>query len=157
MECNLLIAAYENKRFSFLTAYLLHRPPWIDPARAFAYYRRVSPIFHRDVDVDDYGHEDWFETIYPVKADFIWKVLIHTNKLVAEGREQELLFPSVRRHFAGTDGLETVRLVHALRYCQLSGHLQVRAAQLLTEDKETLNWTSELGSPFEPEEVALLD
>jgi hypothetical protein len=86
LERELLIAAFETRRFLYLMAFLQH-PEHVNKALAFAWNERICPIYHRTVEREVHG-VDCFSEIYEVKEDDIDELTkyIDGRRLAAKGR-----------------------------------------------------------------------
>lgn len=114
----LLIALYELKRQTFLIGYI-QNPDRFDSALAYAYYKRVAPIFHENIARETYD-SDPFKEVYAVKASFVEEVIKYVDEKARAKDLKAIEFNKLEDHFGGykTNRME---LVHLLEYTRITG------------------------------------
>ncbi len=113
-----LVALYELKRQSFLIGYI-QNPDNFSDALAFAYYRRVAPIFHEDIPRETYDR-DPFETVHSVKASFVEEVTKYIDERWRTNDLKAIEFYNLEDKFGGYKA-NRVELIYALEYARIDG------------------------------------
>ncbi|MFM0035175.1 hypothetical protein [Paraburkholderia strydomiana] len=113
-----LIALYELKRQSFLIGYI-QNPENFDDALAFAYFKRLAPIFHEDSMREKYDG-DPFAEVYAVKADFMDEVLKYVDHRDLAGDHSAIEFYNLEDKFGGYKA-NRIELIHTLEYARIDG------------------------------------
>ncbi len=114
---NLLVAVYETKRQNFLTAFV-QNPDKFDPALAYAYEKRLAPVFHEDVVRETYG-TDPFADVYAVKADFANEVLKYIDQCSLAKDFKSIEFSNLEDKFGGYKA-NRMELIHIVEYARIS-------------------------------------
>lgn len=115
---NELIALYEIKRQAFLIGYI-ENPERYSDALAYAYYHRVSPIFHEQSARETYG-TDPFEEVYAVKTEFMEEVLDFVDKCDLDKNYSAIEFRSLEDRFGGYKA-NRIELIFTLEYARIDG------------------------------------
>lgn len=117
MTDNVLVAIYETKRQNLLTAFI-QNPDRFDPALAYAYEKRLAPIFHEDIARETYG-SDPFADIYAVKADFMDEVLTYIDDRALAKDFDAIQFYNLEAKFGGHHS-NRVELLHTIEYARIA-------------------------------------
>lgn len=113
-----LVALYELKRQSFLIGYI-QNPDHFSDALAFAYYHRLSPIFHEDIVRETYD-SDPFEDAYAVKASFIDSVTQYVDECWRTNNLKAIEFYTLEEKFGGYKA-KRIELLYTLEYARIDG------------------------------------
>lgn len=143
-----LIALFELKRQSFLIGYI-QNPARYSDALAFAYYRRIAPIFHEDAARETYGG-DPFDEVYAVKREFVSEVTKYVDELWCAGNLEGLGFYKLEDKFGGYKA-NRVELIYALEYTRIDGRFDEEVWKAIESDAPIE--ASSLDAKFSPEEV----
>ncbi|MDT4832960.1 hypothetical protein FQZ97_665380 [compost metagenome] len=148
MADQLLTALYETKRQNFLIGFI-QNPERFDSALAFAYYRRLAPVFHEDV-IREIYESDPFADVYWVKAEFINEVLDHLDELDREGKYDELKFSNLEDKFGGYKA-NRMELRYIIEYARINNRFSDEMYDAISEmaPVEAKNYAK----TFTPEDV----
>ena len=120
VERDLLIAAFETRRFLYLTEFM-HYPDHVHTALAFAWSERICPIYHRTLERE--AHDvDCFSAVYKVKPDDMDELIQHLNDRRLHTREGEPITGVVFYELEAKFGKRIDRsgLIDCIRYCFLA-------------------------------------
>ncbi len=144
-----LIPLYELKRLTFLLGYI-QNPKQFRDALAFAYYNRLSPLFHQAAEKETYDL-DPFEEIYAVKSDFISEVLKYVEECENKGDYAAIGFYNLETKFGGHHN-NRVELIHTLEYARIDGRFDNRVWQAIEANAPIE--AKPLESTFSPTDVS---
>jgi len=113
-----LVAAFEQKRFTFLVTYLQF-PDKFAEAHAFAVFNRLPPIFHENIARETYG-DDPFDELYVVNSEFALDFLKYVDERWLEKDWDALGFYKLEEKFGGYKKYR-VELIHLLEYMRIDG------------------------------------
>ncbi|WP_338445713.1 hypothetical protein V5F89_11135 [Pelagerythrobacter marensis] len=147
MEQN-LVALYELKRLTFLLGYK-QNPESFNDALAFAYFNRVAPILHENIELETYG-ADPFADVYAVKAEFATEVLRYVDELERAEDFEGLGFYKLEEKFGGYKA-NRIKLIHALEYFRIDGRFDEKFWKAIEANAPAE--ANSLDSKFSPEDV----
>lgn len=110
-----LVALYELKRQSPLLGYIQNRDHFSD-ALAFAYHRRVAPIFHEEIEGESYSTSP-FEEAYAVKASFVDEVIKYIDEITHAEDFDAIEFYNLEEKLGGR--INRIKLILALEYMRI--------------------------------------
>jgi hypothetical protein len=142
-------ALYEIKRQSFLMGFIV-APQHFSDALAFAYYNRLAPVFHEQIERELYG-VDPFEQVYAVKADFINEVLHYVDEQDLAGNHADLGFYKLEDRFGGYKA-NRIELKWALEYARIDGRFSAKVWAAIEADAPVE--ANSLRSNFAPQDVS---
>lgn len=143
-----LIALYELKRQSFLLGYI-QNPSKFGDALAFAYYHRMSPVFHEQIARETYDG-DPFEDVYWIKSDFILEVLKYLDEKDLAKDYDPLEFYNLEETFGGYKA-NRIELLYALEYIRISGRFDDEVWNAIQRNAPME--ANQIDSTFSPDEV----
>lgn len=143
-----LIALYELKRQTFLLGYI-QNPDRFSDALAFAYYNRVAPIFHENIQREIY-ERDPFKEIYSVKATFVDEVARFIDESARKGDLTSIEFYNLEDRFGGYKAYR-MELIHALEYMRIDRRFDDVVWQAIQRNAPME--ANGLASTFSPNEV----
>ncbi len=112
-----LVAIYELKRQSFLLGFVSN-PDHFDQALAYAYDKRVAPLFHEASAYEHYGF-DPFEELYFVSRSFVDELTKYIDELERSRDYEALGFYQLEEKFGGYK-VNRIELIFALEYTRIS-------------------------------------
>jgi hypothetical protein len=112
-----IVALYELKRQGFLLGYL-QNPDRFSNSLAFAYYNRIEPIFHENIERETYD-EDPFSDVYAVKGVFMRKVFSFIEENQRAGKLDKIGFYDLENEFGSREN--RVEIIHTLEYARIDG------------------------------------
>lgn len=149
MSKELLIATYETKRMLVLTSFV-NSPRLILPALAYAYEKRLAPILHEEIAREKYGL-DPFDEIYPVKAEFMHRLLKDVDEKWLAKDFASLAFNEIEDRFGGYK-VNRLEIAHTLRYAFLSGSFEDDVWTAIKKNAPSEAYS--INRKFEPEDIS---
>ncbi|MFT4079140.1 hypothetical protein [Rhodomicrobium sp.] len=143
-----LVALYELKRQSFLIGYI-QNPENFSDALAFAYFYRVAPVLHENVEREIY-EADPFEDVYAVKTCFVEEVLKYIDKCWRDARLSDIEFYKLEEKFGGYK-TNRIELLHILEYLRIAGRFDTEVWSAIESNAPAE--ANSIGSTFSPGEV----
>lgn len=148
MDAN-LIALYEIKRQAFLFAYI-QNPENFSPALAYAYDKRIAPIFHEVLAREAYN-VDPFDDIYLVKKEFVDAVTKYIDVEWRANNLKAITFYDLEDKFGGYKA-NRVELIYLLEYTRINGPFDEEVWKAIEANAPME--ASKLASEFSPKEVS---
>lgn len=114
-----------------LTTFLQH-PNKVHKALAYAYEKRMAPIFHEEIARETYDLDPYAE-IYAIDADFVRKVSKFIDDHWLAKTLNAVQFNKLEDAFGGYKA-NRMELAFAIRYMQLDGRFDTTLYQAILKD-----------------------
>jgi len=141
-------AMYELKRQGLLLGYSAGNGN-VDPALAFAYEKRLAPIFHEGIMRESYD-EDPFHDAYFVKSDFVAEVVKYIDECWLAKELEKVEFYKLEDKFGGYGSMR-MELIHIIEYARISRRFDDEVYSAIESNAPVE--ANEIAAEFLPSEV----